>query len=245
MMKIYIARSGHQTGPYSREQINAMLRSNSISLTDLSWHQGLTSWLPLQQVLGLGSSVPTKNSDTASKVLKFSAIGCGGLLACFVGLIVIVTIFSNGEPRRGNSIPSSKRIEDVLAHELQQGFTTNRQRIFEGMHPVGTANSVVVHEVKVDEWKNGRNTNDFTGIQKFTVRYTLYWSGPITKDGYTKVSQTFDAESQRYVSAQILSTNGITNANAGEAAGAVFWTWLQYEAQKAGAERATEKYYGR
>lgn len=52
-MQIYITRAGEQSGPYSQEQIEHMLRSQSVWLTDLAWHQGLSDWQPLHQILNI------------------------------------------------------------------------------------------------------------------------------------------------------------------------------------------------
>lgn len=43
-MQIYLARNNQQAGPYSIEQLNQMLASQQVLLTDLAWHQGMTEW---------------------------------------------------------------------------------------------------------------------------------------------------------------------------------------------------------
>ena len=48
-------------------------------------------------------------------------------------------------------------------------------------------------------------------VREFTVRFTLYWEGPVTTDGFTKVEWTCDTESRRRLRTQILASNGITN----------------------------------
>ena len=65
----------------------------------------------------------------------------------------------------------------------------------------------------------------------------------MTKDGFTKISATYDTESQRYTASQVLATNGMTKSDAGNAALGLLGTYLQYQAQKAGAEQATRDYY--
>ena len=57
-MNIYIAKSGQQTGPFSEAQVESMLKSGTISLTDLAWHDGLSAWIPLHQVLNVSPPVP-------------------------------------------------------------------------------------------------------------------------------------------------------------------------------------------
>ena len=46
-MQIYLARNNEQAGPYSLEQVNQMLASGQVLLTDLAWHEGMPEWKPL------------------------------------------------------------------------------------------------------------------------------------------------------------------------------------------------------
>jgi uncharacterized RDD family membrane protein YckC len=49
-MQIYLARNNQQAGPYSLEQLNQMLASQQVLLTDLAWHQGLSEWKALGEL---------------------------------------------------------------------------------------------------------------------------------------------------------------------------------------------------
>lgn len=49
-MQIYLARNNQQAGPYSLEQINQMLASQQVLLTDLAWHQGMSEWKALGEL---------------------------------------------------------------------------------------------------------------------------------------------------------------------------------------------------
>ncbi len=49
-MQIYLARNGVQAGPYSLEQLNNMLASGEVVLTDLAWHEGLEQWQALAEL---------------------------------------------------------------------------------------------------------------------------------------------------------------------------------------------------
>lgn len=49
-MQIYLARNNQQAGPYSLEQINQMLASQQVLLTDLAWHEGMTEWKALGEL---------------------------------------------------------------------------------------------------------------------------------------------------------------------------------------------------
>lgn len=54
-MEIFVAKSDQQTGPFSEQQIESMLKSGMIVPTDLAWHEGLWEWAPLHQVLNVGA----------------------------------------------------------------------------------------------------------------------------------------------------------------------------------------------
>lgn len=49
-MQIYLARNGQQAGPYTLEQLNQMLTSQQVLLTDLIWHEGMSEWKTLGEV---------------------------------------------------------------------------------------------------------------------------------------------------------------------------------------------------
>ena len=49
-MQIYLARDNQQAGPYTLEQLNQMLASQQVLLTDLIWHQGMTEWKTVGEV---------------------------------------------------------------------------------------------------------------------------------------------------------------------------------------------------
>ena len=49
-MQIYLARNNQQAGPYTVEQVNQMLASQQILLTDLAWHEGMAEWKALGEL---------------------------------------------------------------------------------------------------------------------------------------------------------------------------------------------------
>ncbi|QIO08562.1 RDD family protein [Acinetobacter lanii] len=49
-MQIYLARNNQQAGPYTVEQINQMLASQQVLLTDLAWYQGMPEWKALGEI---------------------------------------------------------------------------------------------------------------------------------------------------------------------------------------------------
>jgi uncharacterized RDD family membrane protein YckC len=58
-MQIHVAKSGQQSGPYTVEQVQNMVRSGLLSAADLGWHEGLAEWAPLHTIAGLGVPPPT------------------------------------------------------------------------------------------------------------------------------------------------------------------------------------------
>jgi hypothetical protein len=168
-----------------------------------------------QAQIRLITSSLAKDARTTGKGAWVKGL-CGfkrqGIIAISILICVILVVafqWSHNSTSKREST-SSETIEDVLAEKIQTVFSSKKQDIFNVMHPVGTATRVKVHDVSV-VWKNENRTNLEKDILQFTVRFTVYWQGPITTDGYTKATQTYDEESDRWIGGQVLSTNGITN----------------------------------
>lgn len=51
-MQIHIQRNGQQYGPYTVEELDQLLQSESITGDDLYWHEGQQDWAPLSQFPG-------------------------------------------------------------------------------------------------------------------------------------------------------------------------------------------------
>lgn len=49
-MQIYLARNTQQAGPYTLTELNNMLASGQVVLTDLAWHEGMENWQPLVEL---------------------------------------------------------------------------------------------------------------------------------------------------------------------------------------------------
>jgi hypothetical protein len=128
------------------------------------------------------------------------------------------TVRDNGATSASSAALSPQEFETAmttqLQHDFQLGFEKNKQQLFAAFHPVGTAKSLIVHDVAVSGWKHGQAAARVDEILGFSIRFTIYWEGPLVKDGFTKVSATWDNESQGWLSGQILATNGMTNDQA-------------------------------
>ncbi|QER39958.1 RDD family protein [Acinetobacter suaedae] len=81
-MQIYLARNNQQAGPYTLEQVNQMLASQQVLLTDLAWHEGMSEWKTLGELtqgklvyepVGHTSTPfpPSQSIDTASNTNQY------------------------------------------------------------------------------------------------------------------------------------------------------------------------------
>jgi hypothetical protein len=139
-------------------------------------------------------------------------------------VFVCVYVINSGKksperPAASNpAAPSPREIEEACSAQLQlglqAGFESKKQELFNAFHPIGTAKSVVFHDLTISGWKHGNVTGREDDILGFSTRFTIYWEGPVVKDGFTKVSATWDGESQRWYPGQIIATNGMTNEQA-------------------------------
>lgn len=105
-----------------------------------------------------------------------------------------------------------KDVEAALSKEIQARLDKDKEKLFHSVHPVGTGKSVKVHEVKT-YWKT-EEPKSIEDLEGYVVRYTIYWEGPIRKDGYTKLVSVFDAEVDRFTASEVQATNGITKDDA-------------------------------
>jgi hypothetical protein len=198
---------------------------------------------PLPRQVGSPASasqppLPVDESNRIPKGLIFACLGGGALL--LIGFAAVAAIFfsssqksivpgaSVGEPKAQAPVtaptpaPPVHRIEESIFAVVQRSAEETKQKIYDSIHPAGRALNVSVRDVSVTDWKDGHDTNRFEDIQQFTVRYTLYWETPAVKEGYTKILQTYDAPSQRYISCQVIETNGITKKDLLNAIGPAF-----------------------
>ena len=55
---IFVVKDGQKTGPFTEGQIQAMLESSQVSLSDSAWTEGHESWKPLDVIMGLSTPEP-------------------------------------------------------------------------------------------------------------------------------------------------------------------------------------------
>lgn len=178
----------------------------------------MAEWRPISDLFDPKAtpSVPkARSSNTkqsfSKKLLVFSGLGCGGLIAILFVMIIIGAVTDNESIGNPDESYTLETLEESIANGFEVLANQNRQQIFNYIHPIGDAKNVKVHDVIVTSWKRGRPTGRLDDILQIEIRYTIYWRGPLTTDGYTKISSIIDMETERFVGGQILSTNGTTN----------------------------------
>jgi hypothetical protein len=58
-MTLYITKNGQQLGPYTLSQARELVANGTLLATDWAWYEGITNWIPLQQVPGfVPGSIP-------------------------------------------------------------------------------------------------------------------------------------------------------------------------------------------
>ena len=91
-MKIHIDRNGERFGPYSIEEINAYLANGTLLPSDLAWKDGMTNWLPVQQISG----VVVATGSVATSVLPSQSVSIGNKKKILQGIAAVVGLLAIG-----------------------------------------------------------------------------------------------------------------------------------------------------
>lgn len=165
--------------------------------------------------------IDTNRPTNASQKPATSLIG--DFLTGFLGVIGVIAVFAwlslsqESALRPETTVPDSptktqaellEEARQLAIQTVSEAMNREKQKVFNSMHPVGEAKKVVVHDLQFSTGEGGEPIA--------LIRYTVNWEGPLTTDGYTKSLVVYDLESQRVTRNQILSTNGMTNEQAGE-----------------------------
>lgn len=98
-MKIFVNRSGQQTGPFSLEEVRSQLGARAITLSDLAWYEGAAGWMPLSAVpgvVGAAPAPPVMQGGVAGPVGSFGARPETSSLAITSLVLGILAFFSLG-----------------------------------------------------------------------------------------------------------------------------------------------------
>jgi len=105
--KITVSKNGEKLGPYTREEINAFLGSGELNLDDWAWPEGVSDWVPLGRIAGIGSNPPSVSVIPSETVRPYISTptaapiksGCGTAImkigiATFI-LMLVISIFGS------------------------------------------------------------------------------------------------------------------------------------------------------
>jgi hypothetical protein len=103
---VYLAKDGQPTGPFSMQQLSAMVAQGSVSVSDLAWHDGVTGWIPVAELLPgrRAASVPPSLTTSPAK----SRPGLAGSIIGLAGIpiwLVIVVVAATGQSSPGSQGP--------------------------------------------------------------------------------------------------------------------------------------------
>lgn len=96
-MQIYLYQNEEQIGPYTQEQIRALLSAGSITGKDICWHEGLSDWQPLNTVIPLAESDIHQAPTQIQSVSKLGEIQTnvkqgaliGGAVCFVIGIVLM------------------------------------------------------------------------------------------------------------------------------------------------------------
>lgn len=165
----------------------------------------------------------------------FGSLGWMGLAVCGAIVLGLAACDRNRTADGATEVSSSTLVEESVPEppverELECRWrvllANAGQRIFNEIHPVGEVTGIKLHDLQV-KWKGGVRTNQEADIVAIAVRYSIFWQGPINKDGYTKLFSVYDAELERITATDLLATNGITNGDVMEGVGVAIGVGIQ------------------
>ncbi len=70
-MALYLTKNGEQLGPYTLDEVQALVRSGTVAENEWAWQEGLPNWIPLNQIPGYvspPSALPAPPAPVATPV---------------------------------------------------------------------------------------------------------------------------------------------------------------------------------
>jgi hypothetical protein len=93
-IQIYVIKDNSKRGPFTHEQIQAMLASSEISLNDNAWAEGHDNWKPLHLILG--GSVPAQSLKSVANPAGTPSSSKPAYLYISTGRLIFMTVISLG-----------------------------------------------------------------------------------------------------------------------------------------------------
>ena len=110
---IHVLRDGQQFGPYSIEQISAMLADGSLLPTDLAWSPTANQWVSIMEVVPAQAAPITATVPSqAGKGKMMMAVGGGVLAVAAAVIFVFFNPFSDGEEKSDPPEKEAKKADE-------------------------------------------------------------------------------------------------------------------------------------
>ena len=98
-VQIYVTRDQQQLGPYSPAEARNRILTGHLGGSDLAWHQGLSSWVTLSEILAsvpshptLGPIAPTASASSATPVSGFAIASLVAAIIGAIGWIILLVV---------------------------------------------------------------------------------------------------------------------------------------------------------
>jgi hypothetical protein len=95
-MNILVHKDGRQHGPFTVQEVHHQLNSGSLSHTDYAWHEGLSDWVPLRDILiKFMKAAPLASSSTPIQVpaSKHKLRNRFVFICCSIAIVSLALIF--------------------------------------------------------------------------------------------------------------------------------------------------------
>ena len=261
-MNIAVHRNGEKYGPYTLDQVRDYLGSGALSVDDLAWCEGCAEWSPLKDIIARAvvPPLPTKlppipqsyashpvalpSKVTSGRMWTTAIVASGATLAVLIVLgafvvlgIAVLRTKTTARPQMieddsAKMAASEAAVEDKIATNIRFFLEENRQQIFQEIHPLGTAISLTVHDVKVTKWVGGQPIGlpGRPDVDEFRVHYTIYWSSfSHPGDGVTEINDYYSRDGVHFCfeRREIKYTNGTQNSDVATGAVELFNVFLR------------------
>ncbi len=98
-------QTGEKAGPFSQEELKALLESGQFSPEDMAWHEGWTAWKPLREIAEFSAqppSLPPERMDLPPGLLGWmnfvgvmnilsGLVSCLGCVSAITGILMIIS----------------------------------------------------------------------------------------------------------------------------------------------------------
>ena len=99
---------------------------------------------------------------------------------------------------------TSQGLYDFVEFALQEVY---KQPIIDRHYFFVKSNNIKLHDIKIN-WRTPSPTNNPRDLKTLSINFTIYWEGPLEKDGFTRFDSLWDCEIERFTDFKILTSSG-------------------------------------